>query len=110
MREIYANARQVLIWLGEKEDCDDHPFEYLDRIPTRLHELEDTLEKDSVEHTYSQHMLNNMFDKSEIRNLLAALSQRSWFDGTWVVQEVASAPKAVFMYGSKLISWETVSN
>jgi hypothetical protein len=49
MREIYANARQVLIWLGEEEDCDEHAFEYLDRISTRLHELEDSLEEDRVD-------------------------------------------------------------
>jgi hypothetical protein len=76
MREIYANTRQILTWIGEKEDCNEHAFEYLDRISTLLHKLEDTFEEDRVEHTYSQHMSNIMFDKSERRNHLAALSQR----------------------------------
>jgi hypothetical protein len=109
MREIYANARQVLIWLGGEDDCDEHAFEYLDRISTLLHELEDSLEEDRVKHTYSQQMSSIMLDQSKTRNHLAALLQRSWFHRTWMVQEVASAQKAVFMYGSKLISWETVS-
>lgn len=103
MREIYANARQVLIWLGEKQDGDEHAFEYLDRICTRLHEVEDNLEEERVNTS------KIMFDQLEIRNHLVALLQRRWFHRTWVVQEVASAQKAVFLYGSKLLSWETVS-
>ena len=78
-----CTANYYLAWR-----CDEHTFEYLDRISTRLHELEDTLEEDRVEHTCSQHMSNIMSDKSERRNHLATLSQRSWFHRTWVVQEV----------------------
>lgn len=41
---------------------------------------------------------------------LAALLRREWFNRTWVVQEVASAQKAVLMCGNEFIPWELVSD
>lgn len=106
MREIYANASQVLIWLGNEEDDDEHTFKALEQISTQIHGLEDDVEGDTADYSLytSEHL-----PTTEMFNNISSLLQRPWFRRTWVVQEVASAQKVVFMYGSSMISWEAVS-
>ena len=101
MRDIYAKARQVIVWLGDDDESDKEAFDFLNWLATSLGQNE---EEDHVGRR--QQWLQIQREKIlEIEHTIALL-QRPWFTSTWVVQEVASAQKAILVYGRKTISWE----
>jgi len=103
MREIYANALQVVIWLGEHTTQDIQAFNLLKELSEyfdQYHEREEA----SLENGWAQVRNLHSFDFDH----LAALLGRPWFNRTWVVQEVASAQTALFLSDDEPIPWEIV--
>jgi hypothetical protein len=103
MREIYANALQVVISLGERTTQDTQAFNLLKELSEYFDQYQER-EEASLENGWA-----------EVRNLhsfefdhLAALLGRPWFNRTWVVQEVASAQTALFLSDDEPVPWEIV--
>jgi hypothetical protein len=113
MREIYANAQQVIIWLGDDQDnvdCDKHAFDLLTSLFAYFN---DGTQGETGRNagargpsTSNQTWVPLPAQYSEKSKHLANLLCREWFTRTWVVQEIASAQKAVVMGGSEMISWD----
>ncbi|KAH8592869.1 hypothetical protein B0O99DRAFT_629186 [Bisporella sp. PMI_857] len=106
MTEIYAKARNVVVWIGllgittqnllhcvENPPDDDQSPEYLrgwaingDRIPANASTLNE-----------------------EYKRLLSDLVQNPWFRRVWVIQEVAVAREVIVQTGRTTISWVAFS-
>jgi hypothetical protein len=112
MREIYANAKQVVVWLGEAENKDALAFKSLCRLRAQLSDQEDSWflirlgwYKDKNGKVYSGGAHRSMLSDVEYDHLINLLC-REWFRRTWVIQEVASARNAIIVYGEQSMRWE----
>lgn len=94
MRDIYANAEQVVMWLGPESD-DSHLFFEL------FQELRITgMSRSSV--------LSSLRDIREQEKWMAFVNfcGREYWSRLWIVQEVASTSKNVIYLGSNSVPWE----
>ncbi|KAF2177501.1 HET-domain-containing protein [Zopfia rhizophila CBS 207.26] len=77
MGKIYGQATRVIVWLGKAEDDSDQALEAIR----------------SAAEAESTNVSNNT------QKAVLALLQRSWFERTWVLQEIASARRVLIMCG-----------
>jgi hypothetical protein len=115
MQEIYANAKQVVVWLGVGTEKDSRAFgclkslsvrvddEYASRFLSRLGWYRARNGRVFSGGAY-QPMITNM----EYEHLTSLL-QREWFRRTWVIQEVASSKSVIVYCGHQSIPWETLA-
>ncbi|KAF4635102.1 hypothetical protein G7Y89_g2992 [Cudoniella acicularis] len=83
MAEIYQNARNVVVWLGEKDSDSDDAMDFVPRL------LDPSFLSDgNWPSTYARGFY-----------ALAHLLERSWFSRIWVLQEVAYARNIVLKCG-----------
>jgi hypothetical protein len=116
MREIYANAKQVVVWLGEAKDNDALAFKSLLRLRVRLSIQEDSWflirlgwYRDKNDKVFSGGAHRSMLSDIEYDHLINLLC-REWFRRTWVIQEVASARSAIIVCGEESMRWETFAD
>jgi len=113
MRDIYANARRVLVWLGEESEMDRLAFDSLEWIQSQLDEYNNSVSLTGLGwyRTEDGRIVSGGTEKrllTDPRFLhLFALLHRTWFRRTWVVQEVASARSTLMFCGSKSVTWGT---
>jgi hypothetical protein len=99
MTNIYRDAHQVHVWLGEEGDDSSRAMQFVDKLVN----LED---EDHI-----AGLGNNLYHPStapsmaeDIRALLNLL-KREWFSRRWVVQEIAMAKHAILHCGRDSVSW-----
>lgn len=104
MKKIYAEARAVIVWLGED---DEYTIPALDLIQTlgsmehdKIRQLDPFKEMNRVESDSNCIVDENSFIA------WSQLLQRSWFSRIWVLQEHAHARQVFFMCGSYPIDHE----
>lgn len=98
MRDIYASAEQVFIWLGEGDDESDAVFDTLPMLATRKSRPDDEQDKILVDAT------------RRCSGFLSGLmSQRPWFSRVWIIQELAMAKHdPLVICGHKSVTWSTL--
>ena len=110
MGGIYANAKQVIIWLGEEEAHDALAFDTIRRLGRIL--------KNEPEYSdLLRQMFNSkggpdefpMSDDNGWRALIGLLTKR-WFSRAWIVQEAALARTATLVCGDSSLDFETFLN
>ncbi|KAI1457590.1 heterokaryon incompatibility protein-domain-containing protein [Annulohypoxylon moriforme] len=91
MVDIYRNARNVCIWLGESDD-DGRSDEAMGFIST------------TMDFAVLDHIAR---DKSQARKwyALGELMRDRWFSRRWVVQEIALAREATVHCGGSIVRW-----
>lgn len=96
MPDIYRNAWNVTIWIGECEGPNADSDRAMDFLPSIL----------------NLKILDRMVeggghDKETLKSWVAfaELLKRSWFSRRWVIQEIAFAKRASIRCGSRVISW-----
>ena len=106
MREVYARASCVVIWLGPAADGSDDVMDYLGSL------LPETALKQHRKFMYLGPETWNWV-AAEPRDQLPIfmkkldhLISRSWFSRIWVIQEAVVSRKACFVCGGKIASWE----
>lgn len=92
MREVYCNAEEVWIWLGEESADSAHAMDLISGI--------------KLSHSKTIESFWN------VQSLVAfnALLARSWFERGWVVQEVAYAGSATLFCGDRQVKWEDLAS
>lgn len=99
MREVYRQARKVLIWLGEDEG--GHCLKPLLKIvPTLTESNNKTPSDDRIVKQKSA----GYGDKHVLA--LSSMLRRPWFRRIWIVQEVAMAREATIYCGNESLDWE----
>jgi hypothetical protein len=116
MQEIYANAMQVVVWLGHDTDEDDGALGCLGYLSPRL---DDEFASRFLAHVgwyrarsgriFSGGAHKPMITDMEYEHLVSLL-QREWFRRTWIIQELASSKSAIVYCGRQSIPWETLVN
>jgi hypothetical protein len=116
MPEIYANANRVVVWLGEAENKDALAFKSLRRLRIELNVQEDSRflirlrwYRDKNGKVFSGGAYRSILSDIEYEHLINLLC-REWFRRTWVIQEVASARRAIIVYGEESMPWEAFAN
>lgn len=99
MGQLYRNASQVVVWLGERTRLEAKAAVALEMIAAMSDDVEGILIR-SV----------SLFGR-EMPKLfgLAGFFSRSWFDRLWIVQEFAVARQATFLLGDVEISLDTAT-
>jgi hypothetical protein len=95
MKDIYANASQVLIWIGKPDNVSGIAFDTLERFAA-----DDGTRDGSA--TY-----RDILDTVEKRRAAIQLFiERSYFDRVWIIQEVVVARNATVLCGSFSIAFD----
>ncbi|KAL8747764.1 MAG: hypothetical protein Q9190_000422 [Brigantiaea leucoxantha] len=101
MRDIYAQAEQVVAWLGEEDPSDIDAMalgQPVKRSATKSKESALITQTETIR-TY----INAIF-------AIAALIRRPWFSRAWIIQEVAVSSKLTLQCGSKTLDWMMFSS
>lgn len=115
MQDIYANATQVLVWLGRASKEDLRAIPCLKDMPSRLEDKHaPTYPKTGWYRDSSGKLFFGGASWSMLTNIeyqhLTALLRRDWFRRTWVIQEVASSKSAIVLCGDQEIPWDTLAD
>jgi len=113
MRNIYAAAESVTVWLGPAADNSDLIMEYIDSTGklfvakgqgvTSFYKDPNSIElvKQEVE---KKPQLKELFGGPQMKTVVAALTallQRDWWYRVWVLQEFSTARQVYFQCGNK---------
>jgi hypothetical protein len=82
MREIYANARQGIIWLGEEAECDRNAFGFLCWLFTHFDQQDDGMKNEYAESSIKSGWIHVKQEQAARFEHLAALLRREWFNRT----------------------------
>jgi hypothetical protein len=122
MQQIYANALQVIVWLGEESDHGKSASAFSDInivspfLGTAGEHVDMDLEISFKSATSKANWQGDLWTGSfyeaprelqESLEPLANLLCRDWFCPTWVVQEVASSKKTILMGRGNTMPWES---
>ncbi|KAK5947994.1 hypothetical protein OHC33_010978 [Knufia fluminis] len=121
MGEIYGQAAQVVIWLGDETLASTQSLQYLNaiwRIFSLLPETDRALINagqhpqhfmDAVEEMRSKFQEENrrLYNREGTAdsNMLSDIFKRKWFSRLWTLQELVMAREAVFICGKSEIVW-----
>ncbi|QPC69369.1 hypothetical protein HYE68_000121 [Fusarium pseudograminearum] len=105
MRKIYAQATQVIAWLGESTRESLVAFNYLSQDPhsTRRRLLSnESGELVGLDFIAEPHKTYHYKDDL---TCLTKLLERPWFRRLWVLQEVVHGENVIVMAGKETVSW-----
>ncbi|KAI6083840.1 HET-domain-containing protein [Hypoxylon rubiginosum] len=98
MRDIYASAKQVIIWLGEEDDETNLVFDTLPMLATQSHRRGDEQDKKLLDAT---RLCSGFFS--------GLVDQRPWFSRVWIIQELAMAKQdPLVVCGRRSVTWSTL--
>lgn len=96
MRDIYASAERVIIWLGEADNESDEAFDALHLLSTHDPRRGDVTVEAELQSTMS--LYSGFFS--------GLASHRPWFSRVWIIQELAMAKQdPLVVCGKKSTSW-----
>ncbi|XXH05480.1 hypothetical protein Hte_011910 [Hypoxylon texense] len=99
MKDIYRQARQVLVWLGEDQEGNT--------LKTLVKLMQELSKVDNRAHPKDRVFIRKAFGSRDKHMLaLSSLLEKPWFRRIWVIQEVAMAKEAVIHCGSESLPWE----
>ena len=92
MNQVYGNASNVCIWLGEADSSSKVALEFVrSKILSDLWNFDKFCESAEMAHQWAS---------------LTSLMRRPWFSRRWVVQEIALARSATLHCGGDSIDWK----
>jgi hypothetical protein len=91
MNQIYGQAKNVCIWVGEPDETSHQAIEFIENKVLKLWDF-DTLCEDTK--------------MSEKWLAVSTLMKRPWFSRRWVVQEIALADRGILYCGKDKIDWQ----
>ncbi|KAL6888021.1 heterokaryon incompatibility domain-containing protein [Trichoderma evansii] len=99
MRDIYKQAAEVVVWLGEEDEASKTAIQYLEDIALM------TVDKERMERCLP--LLVGLQVKKVSDDPIGPLFKRSWFSRMWTIQEVTlpSQHQVQVLCGSILLPW-----
>ena len=100
MREIYENASEVIVWLGEESPSTNCAMDFLDQA-SRQENPRDWFLKSVVERglTYQDQW-----------KAIILLWRKPYWTRVWIIQEIGYASRLTITCGSKVVSWDVIVN
>jgi flagellar biosynthesis protein FliQ len=90
MREIYANARQVVVWLGEDPGFIASAFR---QVPV-------------LANATTEELANILNTPGDWKESLKEILRRTWWERIWVIQEVVVAREIILQCGDHTLPWD----
>lgn len=117
MRDIYARASKVTVWLGPERDNSAKAFQFIEMIYSRSKELEDWVKDPSTGDLVKvSSIFANWFEKSLVRRTYSQewkavqnLLRRTWWKRIWIVQEMVAARNVVLFCGEQTLNPDHLS-
>ncbi|KAI0160696.1 heterokaryon incompatibility protein-domain-containing protein [Xylariaceae sp. FL1272] len=117
MRSIYANAYEVIVWLGPCHDDVEQPlnaFAAINALAAMAKNVDDGVPVPSQDTTTFRpwHLDKSdafYLDRTQWIAFLLGLLHLPWFQRTWIRQEIALATEAIIIWGSHETGWEKLS-
>ena len=107
MYSIYANASQVVVWLGDADAETPEVISQMERILQKLKELEQQkVSKLSNDLELLDHGLPS--SENRIWRSIGKLLHRPWFQRLWPLQEIVFAKNIIFRCGPLSTTWCTI--
>lgn len=111
MRNIYATAKEVMVWLGREDGETELALETIAEIGKHCIQL--SLQEVKAITTMGQlaELLNVASLPSlgeEPARVAARLFTRPWFERVWVIQEVNAGPEVLVNIGHQTIPWNLI--
>ena len=91
MSEIYGQARNVCVWLGDEDKYTKSAFDFIQKEVVQLQDFD---------------KICNNPAKSDMWNAMLNVMKRPWFSRRWVVQEIALAREATIYCGRRQLPWK----
>lgn len=99
MRDIYAKAIRVVVWLGESEKTTSDALELAREFENIGHDSEDA-------------WWDNLTDSliwQKLWKTFRSMIEHEWWTRAWIIQEVVVAKSVVVQLGSQHIDWDVLS-
>lgn len=116
MAEIYAGASSVVAWIGESDEESDIAFDWADSTLWRPDLMTRYLQASRRENFRNDPPLFSATEFNIPPRVIKALfstfdsrRQRTWWKRRWVAQEIVCAKDIVFICGSRILPWTTLS-
>lgn len=117
MRDIYARASKVTVWLGPERDDSAKAFQFIEMIHNRSNELEGWVKDPSTGGLMKDSsVFANWFEKSLVKRTYSQewkavhkLLRRAWWKRIWIVQEMVAARKILLFCGEQALDSEHLS-
>lgn len=115
MKEVYVNARETVVYLGEATPALTEAIRFVPTLQKALLELDKTDEKGSDAHLrrYAGEELLSRLEVKQDDDIWSALSELlwlPWFRRVWVIQEVAVSDHVVLHCGDLQLEWILLAN
>jgi len=117
MRDIYAQATLVTIWLGPERDNSARALDFIARMSQVSRELEGWVKDSSSElwardsSMFLRYLKKRLLSRKDSKDWLALhkLLQRAWWKRMWIVQETIAARRIIFFCGSQSLDPQDLS-
>ncbi|RTE68587.1 hypothetical protein BHE90_017035 [Fusarium euwallaceae] len=109
MRQIYKEAKKVIVWLGPQADNSDLALDLLQKLSSIRQKHFDFAPYGVIlRENLSKAGLPDVFEPAwaAVNSLLG----RSWFSRVWVIQEVAVSKDSSIRCGGREIAWDVMAN
>ena len=101
MREIYSQAKRVIVWLGSQSREFDTCLADADMVKMRYEDAEQTNVSDTIK------LHKPLLDDGSY-HVDMPLFRNEYFIRAWVLQEVYNAKEVSVLYGNKMIPWNLI--
>lgn len=98
MGQIYRNALEVIIWLGEESDHTDRAVDFVQLLNKTVRQRTYSPGGEKIRCAFQQDYIQPHWD------YLTGLFQRRWWSRTWALQEYAINTNASFWWGMRSLS------
>ena len=95
MKNIFNQAKEVIVWLGEEDNNARKLFDYAKKM-------------DNVRDSRKKSALKKILSPRQLQDAIQRLLLRPWFQRVWVIPEVALARFTVVACGPERISWDNL--
>lgn len=113
MADIYSGSKEVLVWLGKRNEYTDRAMDFLGEISANAKSIEDRVLKKGSDRPqmYREwidlfHSVHARHDSDECFAGVTALFLKDWWTRVWTVQEITLARAAKVQVGEKSLPWE----
>jgi hypothetical protein len=118
MRDIYAQASLVTVWLGPERDDSSRALDHIRRICQASTDFEgwardpsgEVWVKDSSK--FSAYLRDRLVTREHSKDwqALHSLLRRAWWKRMWIVQETVAAKRLMFFCGSRTLDPQDISH
>ncbi|KAF2124508.1 HET-domain-containing protein [Dothidotthia symphoricarpi CBS 119687] len=98
MRDIYAEASKVVVWLGEQTSATAAAFSFVRQFDAAEPETRDVMWKDRA----------TLPRWNRIRREFSHILEYEWWGRAWIIQEIVMAKDVVMQRGAHQVKWETL--